>query len=159
MSQRTYAPEDHQIGHGGKLSYCDTAIGTYIEIRGIQECNVPESELGESETTNDDSPDFHKEYTLGMYEPGTATFSYVFQPNQFGDIDALYMLASVAANRLLRDAANSPIKYWKHTTPDGSVHAFKGWVKSNKLPRDQEGTLVSEAEIRVIGKTAFTPAA
>lgn len=151
MSQRTYDPATHRIGHRGALGYCDTVDGDYIRVRGTQECNIPESELGESETTNDDSTDFHKEYIPGVFEPGNVTFTYVFQADQFSDIDVLRLLGSSLGTRA------SGTKFWRHFLPDGSKYQFRGWVKSNKLPRDQEGTIVCEAEIKVIGKTTFTP--
>lgn len=150
VAQRTYMPEDHIIGHGGSLGFCDTENGTYLLVRGTREVNLPERELGEAETTNDDSPDFHKENTPGMYDPGTVTASCVYQPTQFADIEELFQLSSAAGTR-----ANAT-KYWKHTLPDGSVAAFRGWVKRNDMPREQEGEMVFEFEIRVVGKMTFT---
>lgn len=142
MSQRTYAPDKHRIGHGGALAYCDTANGTFISIKGTTEVNLPERELGEADHTNDDSPDFTKEMMPGMFDPGSVSASYIYQPDQFEDLETIFQLATVAATR------GSATKFWKHTLPDGAVVAFKGWIKKHDMPRDQEGTMTVSMEIR-----------
>jgi hypothetical protein len=144
---------------GKQLAYADTLAGTYTRIFGTQEINLPERELGNDEITNDDSPDFHKDYVPGLYEPGTVSFSYVYGKTQFAAVEALFQLATVAANRSATTGSLNPTKYWKATLADGSVAAFKGWVTKHDLPTEIEGQLIVEGEIQTSGKMSFTAGA
>lgn len=139
-----------QIGHKKQIAYSATD-SSYLKVDGTIEINLPEAELGESEITNDDTADFGKDYQPALYEPGTVTVSYVYTKTQFALIEAKFQQARVAATRA------AATMFWQTTLPDGSTAKFKGYIKSHKLPMDQEGTLVSEFEIRVRTKITYAP--
>jgi hypothetical protein len=148
-----YERDEHILGFGKKLAYSATLGGTYIEIDGTQEVNLPERELGAAETTNDDSAAFHKDYIPSLYEPGTVSFTYVYGKTVFAAVEAVFQLASVAATRA--DAS----KFWKVTLSDGSIAAFQGFITKHDLPAELEDAIVVEGEIQVVGPMTFTAAA
>lgn len=142
------------IGAGKRLAYCATSNGTFISVFGTVDISLPERELGVSEITNDDSPDFHKDYIPGLYEPGTIPFTYRYTKTQFALLEAIYQLATVAATRA------SATKYWKVTLGDGSVAAFQGFLTKHDLPVEgEEDSPVVECELQVIGKMTWTSGA
>lgn len=143
---------DPIIGHGKSLAYSDTEQGQYTPIPKTIEVNLPERELSASETTNDDSADFHKEYIPGLYEPGTVSFTYRYTAAGFAIVEDLYALAQDAGTR------SDAIKWWKVTLPDGSTAVFQGFITANNLPAEQEDALVSEGELQVTGPMTFTAA-
>lgn len=149
MSQRTYAPENHIIGHKGSLWHAATAAGPFIRIIGTQEVNLPERELSEAEHTSDDSPDYTREFMPGMFDPGSVTATYVYQPDQFGDMETLYQLASDVNTR------DDATRVWKSIQPDGTCATFAAWVKKHDMPRDQEGTMICTLELRATGVMDF----
>jgi hypothetical protein len=141
------------ISHGKRLAYCDTINGTYVNVFGTIDVSLPERELGAAEITNDDSADFHKDYNPGMYDPGTAPFSYRYTRSQFTALETIYQLATVAATR-----ANAT-KFWKVTIPDGSTAIFKGFITAHNLPMEgSEDSPVVEGELQVCGKIAWVAA-
>lgn len=145
-----YDREEHIIGHGKHIAYGDTAIGTFTNVDGTIEVTLPERELGTTELTNDDSPDFHKDYMPSLYEPGSVSFTYRYGKTVFAALEGIYQLASAAGTRA------SATKFWKVTLPDGSVAAFRGFLTKHDLPVEQEDSPVVEAEIQVAGKMTFT---
>jgi hypothetical protein len=150
-----YSDTEHTIGHGFNVAYADTLAGlsSGTSIDGTTDVHLPESELGESEITNDDTPDFQKDFLPGLYDPGTVSFSYKYGKTLFATVEALYQLAAVAATRV------SATKFWKVTLPDGSTATFKGFLKKHSLPSaGQEDAITCECEIRVRSKITFTPA-
>jgi hypothetical protein len=136
------------IGHGKQLLYCDTVDGTYTKVDGTIEVNLPERELEAEEITNDDSPDFHKDYNPGMYEPGTVPFTYKYTKTQFAALETIFQLATVAATR------SSATKFWKVILTDGSTASFRGFLTKHDLPMEQ-GTVNVEAEMQVCGKMSY----
>ena len=148
-----YARDEHIIGHAKQLSYGDTLVGATTRVFGTREVNLPERELGTAEVTNDDTPDFHKDYIPGLYEPGTVSFTYLYAKSQFAALEAIYQLATVAATRA------SATKFWKVTLPDASTATFKGFLTKHDLPMETEDEVVVEAEIQVVGKITFTAGA
>jgi hypothetical protein len=148
-----YERDEHILGFGKKLAYSATSGGTYIEIDGTQEVNLPERELGAAEITNDDSVAYHKDYIPALYEPGTVSFTYVYGKTVFAAVEAVFQLASVAATRA--DAT----KFWKVTLSDGSIAAFQGFITKHDLPAELEDAIVVEGEIQVVGPMTFTAAA
>lgn len=148
-----YNRAEHMIGYGKKLAYGDTLIAATTEIDGTQEVNLPERELGTAEITNDDSPDFHKDYMPGLYEPGNVSFTYVYGRTIFAAVETIFQLANAAGTRA------SATKFWKVTLPDLSTASFQGFLVKHDLPAELEDAVVVEGEIQVIGKITFTPAA
>jgi hypothetical protein len=145
-----YTPAEHQIGHGKKLEWADDVDFTSpTQIFGTVSVPIPERELGASEKTNDSSPDYHKEYQPGLYEPGTLDFSYNYAMTEFEKVETLYALAKVPATRA------SATKFWRLTLPDGSVAKWKGFITANNLPAEQEDTLVCEASMQCSGAMTF----
>jgi hypothetical protein len=146
-----YTPSEHNIGHGKKLEFSDASnFSSPTQIFGTVSVPLPERELGASEKTNDDSPDYHKEYQPGLYEPGTVDFTYNYAKTEFEKVETLFALAQVAATRA------SATKYWRLTLPDGSTAVWQGFITANNLPAEQEDTLVCEASMQVTGKMTFT---
>ena len=136
-----------------KLSYCGDGgnIGN-ADTRNRSTWTFPERELSSAEeVTNDDSPDRHKEYIPGLYEPGTMSFSYRYGKSAFASMETVFMGASVAG----ATPADS-IKFWTYTLPDGSVAKWRGFITSHKLPAELEGVLTVEGEMQVIGKVTFS---
>lgn len=146
-----YNRDEHAIGYGKKIAYSATEGGSYTEVDGTVEVNLPERELGTAEATNDDSPDFHKDYLPGLYEPGTVSFTYRYGKTLFAAVETVFQLANVAATRA------SATKFWKVTLPEGSTATFKGFLVKHDLPMEIEDVITVEAEIQVIGKITFTP--
>jgi hypothetical protein len=141
------------ISHGKHIAYSDTEGGTYTNVDGTVDVNLPERELGGSEITNDDSPDFHKDYIPGMYEPGTTGFTYRYNKTTFEALETIYQLASASGTRL------QATKWWLVTIPDGSTAKFRGFLTAHNLPMEgAEDSPVVECEIQVRGKIAYTPA-
>ena len=133
------------IGYGKKLSYGGT------QIPGTVQVDLPERELAAEEVTNDDSPDRHKEYIPGLYEPGTMGFSYRYGKTAFAAMETVFMGASVAGA-----TPDSAIKDWVYTLPDGSSASWRGFITSHKLPAELEGVLTVEGEMQVVGKVTFS---
>ena len=138
------------IGYGKELAYSDEENGSYTTIAGTIEVNLPERELGEAETTNDDSANYHKTYIPALYEPGNATFTYRYTATQFAELEAIFQLASDVSTRA--DA----IKWWRETLADGSVTKFQGFLKKHDLPVEIEESPSVEGEIKVTGPMTFT---
>jgi len=141
------------IGYGKRLSYSDTENGTYVEVFGTIDVTLPERELGKAEITNDDSPDYHKDYIPGLYEPGTVPFTYRYTATIFADLEDLFMLASDTGTR------GQATKWWKCVLADGAEYKWRGFLMKNNLPTEIEGSPVVEAEIQVGGKMQTTPPA
>lgn len=148
-----YAREEHVLGHAKQIAYGDTLATATNTIFGTREVSLPERELGTADITNDNSPDFHKDYLPALYEPGTVSFTYVYAKTVFAQVEAIYQLATVAATRV------SATKFWKVTLPDGSTATFRGFLLKHDLPMESEDAIVVESEIQVIGKIVFTAAA
>jgi len=148
-----FNPAEAIIGFGKQIAYCDTVNGTYIKVAGSQDITTPERELGKAETTNDDSEDFTKDYQPALYEPGTASFKYVYGATQYAALDAVFLLATVAATR------PQATKFWKVTLPDGATKTFKGFLTKHSDPLEMEGTVIVECEIQVRSKVTYTPPA
>ncbi len=146
-----YNRSEHIIGHGKKLAFSNTQNGTFTNVAGTVEVNLPERELGASEITNDDSPDFHKDYQPGMYEPGTVGFTYQYGKTQFAELEAIFQLATVANTRA------SATKWWRLTLPDGAVAKWQGFLTKHDLPVEGEDGPIVEGEMQVIGKVIYTP--
>lgn len=155
-----FAREQVIIGHAKRLAYSeDIAIPSYTDVFGTIDVSLPERELGATEITNDDSPDFHKDYIEGMYEPGTIGFSYRYTKSQFTAMEAIYQLASAVATRGSAVAGKST-KKWRVTLPDGSVATFRGFLTAHNLPIEgSEDSPVVEGEIQCIGKMTWVSAA
>lgn len=141
------------IGHGKHIAYSDTEVGVYTNVNGTIEIQLPERELSASEYTNDDSPDFHKQYTPGVFEPGTIAVTYRYAKTGFTAVETIYQLACVAATRA------SATKWWKITLPDGSTGKVRGFIVKHDLPVEGDDSPVVEMEIQAIGKMVWTPAA
>lgn len=140
------------IGQGKQLSYSDTEEGEYTTIGGTVEINLPERELASEEITNDDSPDRHKDYIPGLFEPGTTSFTYIYGKTQFAQIETVYQLA--------KDPATVPqaTKFWKFALPDGSIASWRGFITKHNLPTEIEKAVTVEGEMQVIGAVEFAPA-
>jgi hypothetical protein len=147
-----YDPDEAGIGYGKILEYSADGTTGWVKVPGTVEFEFPDTELEAAETTNDDSPDGHKDYIPGLYEPGTVPFSYRYGKTAFALIDAVFMLATVAATRA------TATKFWRQTMPDGSKMAFKGFITKHSMPADIDGVLTVEGEMQCIGKRVFTPA-
>jgi len=141
---------DPIIGYGKHIAYSSDGGSTYTSVGKTTEVKLPERELGTAEITNDDSPDFHKEYIPALYEPGTVTFSYIYTAAQFAALETIYQLAADTATRA--DAT----KTWKVTFPDGSTSVFDGFMTKHDLPLALEDGVTVEAEIQVSGQMTFT---
>lgn len=148
-----YDRDEHILGHAKRIAYGDTLIAISNDVFGTIDINLPERELESEELTNDDSPDFHKDYMPGLYEPGTVGFSYRYAKTMFTALEAVYQLATVAGTRA--DAT----KFWKVTLPDGSTAIFSGFLKAHNLPVEGATSPVVEAEIQVIGKITWAAGA
>ncbi len=136
------------IGYGKSIGYSDTQGGGLTMVDGTIEISYPESELGKAEITNDDSPDFHKDYIPGLYEPGTVKVTYRYTSSIYTQMQTVYQLASVAATRA------SATKYWTIELPDGATTEFRGFISKNNLPiPDLEGSPICEMEIQVGGSS------
>jgi hypothetical protein len=142
------------IPHGKHIAYSDTLGGSYTNVDGTVDVNLPERELGASEITNDDSPDFHKDYIPGMYEPGTVGFTYRYNKTGFAALETIFQLASATGTRA------SATKYWKVTIPDGgSTAIFRGFMTAHTLPMEgDEDSPIVEVELQVNGKIAYAAA-
>jgi len=141
---------DAIIGYKKKIEFSDTLMGTYVKLAGTININLPERELGTAETTNDDSPGFHKQYIPALYEPGTVTVSYRYGAPGFAAVETLFQLAAVASTRA------AATKFWKVTLPDTTVAAFQGFVTRNNLPLEIEDSPECEFEIQVSGAMTYT---
>lgn len=142
------------IPHGKHIAFSDTLGGAYTNVDGTIDISLPERELGASEITNDDSPDFHKDYIPGMYEPGTIGFTYLYTKTGFADVEAVFQLASASATR-----ANAT-KFWKITLPDGSTGIVQGFLTKHSLPLEgDEDSPVVECELQTLGKLTFAAGA
>lgn len=137
-----FADSEVIIGYGKNLAYSDTSGGTFTNVEGTIDIQLPERELAAEEYTHDDSPSGHKEFTPGLFDPGTATFSYRYTKSQFATLETLF--------------AGKSVKFWKVTIPGGSTAVFKGFIVSHSLPLELEGSPVVEAEIQVNGAMTFT---
>ncbi|HQY88825.1 MAG TPA: hypothetical protein PK402_09210 [Tepidisphaeraceae bacterium] len=147
-----------QINHGKQLSFCDTVDGEYTHVAKTQDWNLPDSELGASEFTNDDSPNFTKQYQPGMYEPGTVEGTYVYTDDAFEIMQELFERGKDEANRAA-DAETPVTVFWKAELPSGAVASWQGFVTKNGLPMDgQDETTVSEFAIQVSGTMTYTAA-
>lgn len=142
----TYDRDEHVLGYGKSIAFSDSENGSYTTIAGTIDVQLPERELGAAEITNDDSEDYHKDYTPRLYEPGTASFSYKYTASQFAELETVYQLASDAGTRA------SATKWWKVTLPDGEVHKFRGFLTKHDLPVEIEEVPTVESEIQVCGK-------
>lgn len=131
-----------QIGYGKHLAYSDTSNGSYTTIDGTVEINLPERELGSSESTNDDSPDYHKQMVPTLFDPGSVKFSYRYNKTQFATVDTIFLART--------------LKYFKVTLPDNSTAIFPGFLMKHDLPVAIEDVLTVEGEIQVTGKMAWT---
>lgn len=148
----TFDRDEAIIGYGKHIAYSDTEAGSYTAIAGTVDINLPERELSAEEVTNDDSPNFHKQYIPGMYEPGTVSFTYRYNTTSFAALEAIYQLASVAGTR------TSATKWWKVTLSDGSTATFRGFLTAHNLPLEIEGSPIVESEIQVDGAMEYTAA-
>jgi hypothetical protein len=138
------------IGHGKHIAYSDDGV-TYTTVDGTVDISLPERELGATEITNDDSPNFHKDYIPGLYEPGKVNFTYRYTKTQFAALETIYQKANTAATR------GDATKTWKVTLPDASTAVFNGFLTSHNLPIDGgEDSPVVEGEIQVIGLMTWT---
>jgi len=137
------------IGHAKKLFYSDDGLA-WTKVRGTIEVNLPERELIASEITNDDSPDYTKEYIPGMYEPGTVGFTYRYNKTGFAALETIFQLASASGTR------DQAVKTWKVELPDGSTAVFDGFLTSHNLPIEGEDSPVVEGEIQIVGKMTWT---
>lgn len=148
------------IGHAKHIAYSDSppAIAAYITVSGTVDVSLPERELGQSEITNDDSLNFHKEYIPALYEPGTISFTYRYTRTQFTALESIFQLASAAATR--GGGAGGAIKLWKVTLPDGSTGVIEGFLTAHNLPVEgAEDSPVVECEVQTRGKMTWTAAA
>jgi hypothetical protein len=141
------------IGYGKRLQFSD-AGSTWNTLFGTVDVQLPERDLGEAELTNDDSPDFHKDYLPGLFEPGEVSGSYRYTRSMYAHMESLYQRATVAANRP-SDAATPVLLFWKCTLTDGAVATWRGFIKTHNLPTEIEGVLTVEFSIKVSGKMTF----
>ncbi len=139
--------------HGKRIAYSDTLIGTYTPVFGTVDMNLPERELEEEEVTNDDSPDFTKDFEPALYDPGTVGVTYKYTKTQFTALEALFQLATAALTR------GDATKFWKITLVDGSTGIFQGYLKAHNLPLEGATTPQVEGEIRVKGKVTWAAGA
>lgn len=155
----TFAESEAVINHGKHIAYGDdVTTPTYITVAGTTDVDLPDRELGQSDVTNDDTADFHKDSIPGMFAPGKASFKYRYGKTQFAAIEAVYQLATVAATR--GGGAGGAIKKWKVTIPDGSTATFRGYLTKHSLPMEgDDDSPVCECEIAVKGKITYTAAA
>jgi hypothetical protein len=137
------------IGHGKSLAYADAEAGPYVEIPGTIDISLPERELGATELVHDDLTDYTKDSIPALLDPGTVDFTYVYGKTAFASIEAIFQLATSAANRA------TATKFWRTTLPDGATATFRGFLTSHGLPMEQEDHLVVEASIQVRGKMTF----
>jgi hypothetical protein len=142
--------DEAEIGFGKTIEYSDNGTSGWVKVPGTVEANFPESELEMVEVTNDDSPDRHKDYVVGLYEPGTVSFTYRYGRTAFAALDAVYKLATTAEGRV------NATKHWRISLADGSACTFRGVLTSHNLPTDIEDVLTVEAEIQVVGQATFT---
>lgn len=151
MAEATINNSEVIIGHGKTLEYSDNGAD-WTKVPGTIDINLPERELGAAEITNDDSPDFTKEYQPGMYEPGTVSFTYRYNKTGFAALETIFQLATAAETRA------QATKSWRVTLPDGSRTVFDGFLTAHNLPVEGgEESPIVEAEIQVTGKMAFSP--
>jgi hypothetical protein len=139
--------------HGKRIAYADTLAGSYTTVFGTVDINLPERELEEEEVTNDDSADYTKDFEPGLYDPGSASFTYKYQKTQYTALETLFQLATVPATRV--DAT----KFWKVTLVDGSTAIFQGYLKTHNLPLEGATVPTVDAEIRVKGKVTWAAGA
>lgn len=144
--------EEVILGFGKTIEFSDTENGSYTKLPGSITTTLPDRELGEAETTNDDSPDFHRQFIPGLYDPGVVSLTYRYSATGYAMMEELFQLAADAVTR--PDA----IKWWKVTLIDGAVAKFRGWVKKNGMPVELDTSPEVECEIRATGKMSFTPA-
>lgn len=147
-----YDRTEHILGYGKHLFY-GAANPATTPVYGTIDIQLPERELGTAEITNDDSPNYHKDYIPALYEPGKVPFTYRYGRTLFAALEAIFLLASVTATRA------SATKWWKVTLPDGSTAVFQGFLTKHDLPTQLEDSPVVEAEIQVIGMMTFTAGA
>lgn len=147
---------DPYINHGKKLYFRNTTEDEWTQIPKTVDFGLPDSELGSSEYTNDDSPDYHKQYQPGLYEPGTVEGTYIYSDDGFALLEELYQRATETANRQ-SDAETPATVLWKIELPSGSTSNFSGYVTKNTLPMDgQEDTSTCEFAIQVNGPATYT---
>lgn len=142
--------DDPIIGYAKHIAYSSDGGSTYTNVAKTTEVKLPERELGTAEITNDDSPDFHKEYLPALYDPGTVSFSYIYTAAQYKALETIYQLASDTSTRA------SATKTWKVTFPDGSTAVFDGFMTKHDLPMALEDAVTVEAELQVSGQMTFT---
>lgn len=135
--------------HGKRLAYCDTLVGTYLDVFGTVDINLPERTLEEEEVTNDDSADFTKDFEPGLYDPGEAGFTYKYTDDMWALLEAIFLLASVPLTR--EDAT----KFWKVTFPSGATAIFSAYIKSHNLPLEGATTPTVEGSLRVKSKITW----
>lgn len=149
-----YDRTEHILGYGKHLFYGTTNPAS-TPVYGTIDIQLPERELGIAEITNDDSPNYHKDYIPALYEPGKVPFTYRYGRTLYAALETIFMLAS-SATMATRATAT---KWWLVTLPDGSTAAFQGFLIKHDLPTQLEDSPVVEAEIQVIGKMTFTAGA
>jgi hypothetical protein len=140
------------IGFNKKLEWSDTENGSYTRVSNTVDVDLPDRSLGEAEFTNDESPDFHRQFTPQLYDPGTLDFTYIYTDDAFEAIEELYATGMVAETR------DEMTKWWKITIPTGAVCKFRGYVNKHGMPMTVDGINQVAASLRVSGKMTFTPA-
>ncbi len=142
------------LGYGKHIAYADSAGGSYTNVDGTQDIQLPERELGESEITNDDSGDYHRDFIPALYDAGVVTFTYVYTKSQFAALDTIFQLGTTANGRGLGTGGCQ--KYWKVTLPDGSTAKFTGYLRKHDLPTTIDESPVVNVEIRVNSKMTYS---
>lgn len=142
------------IGHGKNVRYAnDNATlpsSGWTDVAHSIDVSLPERELSAAEVTNDDSPDFHREYIVGLYDPGTASFSYRYTGPVFAALETIFQAASDSTR-------SDAYRWWQFELSDGKKYSFRGFITAHNLPVEgAEESPVVEVEIQVIGKMSVT---
>jgi predicted secreted protein len=131
------------ITYNKHLSYSDTLNGSYTNVAGTIDIQLPQRELGVAEITNDDTADYTKDYIPALFEPGTIPFTYRYTKSQFASLETIFQARTA--------------KYWKVLLADGSYGKVTGFIVKHDLPLEgEEDSPVVEGEIQATGKMAWT---
>lgn len=146
---------DPHINHGKKLYFSNDGE-EWTQVPNTVDFGLPDGELGTAEYTNDDSPNYHKQYQPGLYDPGSIEGTYIYSDDAFALMDELHQRATVTANRF-SDSETPASVHWKIELTSGALCTFRGFLTKNTLPMDgQEDTSTCEFTIQVDGTVTYT---
>ncbi len=140
-----------EINTTGKRRIYESEDGeTWNLIPGTVGMTEPEEEVETQQRTNDSTTGYVHDIMLGMVNPGSATFSYMYQRSVYAYLQAIKLEASDAELRATAE------RWWKFERNDGSASVFKGYLVKNGGSDEGHGDEPSEIECEIACTTVAT---